>query len=172
MKKLNIPFTTHPVKINENISIKKPEKLVMKLALMKALAGAKNFSQGIAIGADTIVVNKGRIIGKPKNHTQAEKILKELSGTIHKVYTGVALVDCADTDRNLVDYEVSGTQMRKLSKGEIKLIAKKHLDKAGAYAVQEKNDLIIKKIYGDYFNVVGLPIRKVKSMLKKFTPHL
>lgn len=169
MKKLNIPFTTHPVKINENISARKPEKLVMKLALMKALAGAKNFSQGIAIGADTIVVNKGHIIGKPKNYTQAEKILKELSGTMHKVYTGVALVDCTNTARKSVDYEVSGTQMRKLSKDEIKLIAKKHLDKAGAYAVQEKNDLIIKKIYGDYFNVVGLPIRKVKSMLKEFT---
>ena len=58
MKLLKVPFTVHPVKINENIDIKKPEKLVMKLAFLKASAGKKCFSAGLAVGADTIVVNK------------------------------------------------------------------------------------------------------------------
>jgi len=171
IKKLCLPYIVYPVNIDENIRTKIPESLVTKLALRKALAGAGRFRKGIAIGADTIVVLGDKIIGKPRDHRDAERILKKLSGTVHKVYTGLALIDCA-SGKLVVDYEVSGTKMRPLSVYEIKFYAGKHLDKAGAYAVQEKDDAVVEKIYGDYYNVVGLPLEKLKLLLKMFGKNL
>ena len=167
IKKLQMPYIIYPVDVNENIKTRTPVELVTKLALLKSTHGAMHFSSGITIGADTIVVaNDNKIIGKPKNHDDAFRILKKLSGTAHTVYTGIALINCA-TGSALVDFETTKVRMRKLADSEIKNISKKHLDKAGAYAVQEKDDNVIEKIYGDYYNVVGFPIKKIKSMLRK-----
>jgi len=171
IRKLKYPFIVYPVKINENIGIKNPVKLVKKLALEKALMGVKNFDNGIAIGVDTVVVYNKEIIGKPKNINNAKTILKKLSGTVHKVYTGVALIDCC-SGKKIVDYEVTKVKMRKLTDIEINVFAKKHIDKAGSYAVQEKNDAVVTKIYGDYYNVVGFPIKKIKKMLRQLIKKL
>jgi len=167
IKLLKKPFIVYPVKINENIKTNTPEGLVKKLALIKAIEGAKKFSTGISIGADTIVVsNKNEIICKPKNLSDAFKILKKLNGTWHKVLTGIALINCSN-GKTIVDYQISRVKMRKLKDIQIKILAKKHLDKAGAYAVQEKNDKVIEKIIGDYYNVVGFPIKKLSVLIKK-----
>lgn len=164
IKKITQNVIFYSPKLDENIKSKKPSLVVRKLAAMKAKEGAKKFKSGIALGADTIVVCNKTIIGKPKNRTDAINILKKLSGTTHRVYTGIALIDCA-SGRKLVDYEATRVTMRRLNPAEIKKIAVKHLDKAGAYAVQKKNERVIEKIHGDYYNVVGLPISKVKQML-------
>jgi septum formation protein len=167
IKLLKMPYIIRPVDVDENVRYKTPVELVCKLALMKSVAGATKFSDGITIGADTIVVsNKKKVIGKPRNNKDAIRILASLSGTVHTVYTGIALIDCS-TGNTVVDYEETKVKMRKLSIKELQTIAVKHLDKAGAYAVQETDDRVIEKIYGDYYNVVGLPIRKLKQMIKE-----
>lgn len=167
LKNEGIKFKVVPSMVSEDYRSKKPANIVKELALKKAVSVASRLKSGIVIGADTIVVLKGEIIGKPKDKADAARILGMLSGTYHKVYSGVAVVD-AMSGKKIVDYEASRVKMRRLSRKEIARFAVKHLDKAGAYAVQEKGDAFVEKIEGDYFNVVGLPVRKLKCMLSKF----
>jgi septum formation protein len=167
LKEWGLKFKIIPSHISEHTRLKKPSAIVTELALRKANVTAKKLSRGLVIGADTIVVLKGHIIGKPQSKLHSGEILSQLNGSIHRVYTGVALVD-AENSRTEVGYEVSRVKMRKLTPGEIKKFSGKHMDKAGAYAVQEKDDDFVEKIYGDYYNVVGLPYRKTKELLKKF----
>ena len=152
----------HP-KISEKNSGKNPSQIVKSLALKKARVVNRN---GIIIGADTIVVLGGEIIGKPKNKKEARKILRKLSGSKHYVYTGVAIVDTVNK-RDIVDYEKTEVQFRKLSEEDIENVCGKYLDKAGAYSIQSKNDRFVKNIKGDYLNVVGFPLKKFQKMLKK-----
>ncbi|MFA5780059.1 MAG: nucleoside triphosphate pyrophosphatase [Elusimicrobiota bacterium] len=152
----------HP-KISENISGKKPSQTVKSLALKKARAVSRN---GIIIGADTIVVLDGEIIGKPKNKKEAIKILRKLSGSEHFVYTGVAILDTVNK-KQIVDYEKTAVRFRKLSEKNIKNVCGKYLDKAGAYSIQSKDDCFVENIKGDYLNVVGFPLKKFQKMLKK-----
>ncbi|MFH0948464.1 MAG: Maf family protein [Elusimicrobiota bacterium] len=161
----------HP-KISEKISKRCPSKkypseIVKSLALKKAISLNHN---GIIIGADTIVVLGGEIIGKPKNENEARKILRKLSGSKHYVYTGVAILSTVNKKpaRWLVDYEKTTVLFRKLSEEDIESVCRKHLDKAGAYSIQSKNDRFVKSIKGDYLNVVGFPLKKFQKMLNKF----
>jgi len=144
-----------------------PSGLVKKLALLKAAAVARELKKGIVIGADTIVVRKGEILGKPRDRAHAKQILSKLGGSIHYVYTGVALIDAA-SGKTMVDYEKTRVKMKKLSPSEIEYHSGRHLDKAGAYAVQEEKDAFVEKIDGCYYNVVGLPLTKLKKMLENF----
>jgi septum formation protein len=167
LKRWGLKFKVKPSRINEHTRFKSPKSIVKDLAARKALSISRNLKKGIVIGADTIVVLNGKIIGKPSSQENAKKILSSLSGTKHKVYTGIAVIDAA-CRKNIVDYEVSTVTMRKLSSQEIKRASSKHLDKAGAYAVQEESDAFVEKIEGDYFNVVGLPYKNLKKLLNKF----
>jgi len=92
---------------------------------------------------------------------------RRANGSCHRVYSGIAVVD-AGTGKCLTAYEVSRVKMRRFSAEEVRRLSAKHLDKAGAYAVQEQDDAFVEKIEGDYFTVVGLPLRKLKELLKKF----
>lgn len=143
-----------------------PAALVKTLALKKAAATAAKIKQGIVLGADTIVFLNNKIIGKPKDAQEAVKILRQLSGSKHWVYTGLALIE-KPSGRKLVGFEKTRVSMRKFSRDEIKRLAGKHLDKAGAYAIQEGEDAFVEKIEGDYYNVVGLPVKKLAQMLSK-----
>lgn len=117
------------------------------------------------LAADTLVYINGHVVGKPRNPTHAVRILNELSGKWQKVYTGVAFVWLKQKiDKSSV--AVSAVKMRRLSSEEITRVSHKHLDKAGGYAVQEKEDSFVEKIRGDYDNVVGLPMRIVKKYLR------
>lgn len=174
LKSLGIRFSVIFPSIKESSSFKRPHLIVKDLARKKALAVAKKLyaaaqdvQNTIIIAADTLVVYRDLIIGKPKSYKHAIKILLKLSGTRHRVYTGLAILDLASR-KLLCDYEVSVIKMRKLSLQEIKMVSKRHLDKAGAYAVQEKNDAFVEKIEGDYFNVVGLPVKLLLKMLLRF----
>ncbi len=167
LKEWGIKFKVLPSNIIEHIKLKSPISIVKGLALKKAESVARKLDRGIVIGADTIVVLKGQVIGKPSTKLHSEEILSKLNGSIHKVYTGVAIVD-AETSRRYVGYEISKVKMRKFDGREIKKLSGKHMDKAGAYAVQEKDDDFVEKIYGDYYNVVGLPYFLTKKLLGKF----
>ena len=167
LKQCGLKFEVIPSHIKENTLHKNPANIVKDLALQKAMHVAKKFSKGIVIGADTIVVYKKKIIGKPKNTKDAGRILSMLNGTFHRVYTGIAVID-AQSGTLKAACEVSRVKMRKLTADEIKGFSGKHMDKAGAYAVQEKDDAFVDYIVGDYYNVVGLPLKKLAELLKGF----
>ncbi|MCS7151478.1 MAG: Maf family protein [Endomicrobia bacterium] len=170
---LGLKFNTYRHKFKEP-KIKNhpvPEKFVEELAIKKAESVAYELKDKVIITADTIVVLKNEIIGKPKDVADAIEILKKLSGTKHKVYTGVCIY--YPLKKILVsDVEVSVVYTNKLSIEEIKKFAGKHLDKAGAYAVQQKDDRFVRKIVGDYYNVVGFPVVLFLELYKKFWQRL
>ncbi|MEM4368304.1 MAG: Maf family protein [Candidatus Anstonellales archaeon] len=143
-----------------------PKKFVENIAIKKAKSIAVYHKDKIIIAADTIVVLGKHIIGKPKDEKDAQQILKRLSNTKHKVLSGLCLY--FPKKRVLVSgVEESIVYTNKLSDKKIKEISKKHIDKAGAYAVQEKNDKFVKKIVGDYYNVVGFPVVLFLDLYKK-----
>ena len=154
-------------------NISDPEKLVKTLALTKAKEVARRARGGLIIGADTIVVLKGKILGKPKDEEEAKSMLGELSGKTHEVLTGLAVID-ASTGKTKVDFVRSRVKFRRLSEGEISnyVVTDKPFDKAGAYSIQEKAGLFVEKINGCYFNVVGLPLARLAEILKKFNVTL
>ena len=149
-----------------------PRELVRALASLKAQAVAKGLVElkkdRLIIGADTIVVLEGQVLGKPKDELDAEKMLGLLSGKMHRVYTGVSLVDTAkNTEESFA--QASDIYMKEMSQDEIKeyVLTKEPLDKAGSYGIQGRGGVFIEKIEGDYFSVMGLPIAKLYDCLKK-----
>lgn len=142
--------------------------LVKKNALKKAQAAALRVKEGIIIAADTIVVQDGRIFGKPRDLKDARNMLKRLCARPQWLYTGVALID-KEKNKVLVDYEKSKVYMDRLSDGEItRYFAKiSPLDKAGSFDIQGKGAFFIRRIEGCFYNVVGLPLRKLYIMLNK-----
>jgi septum formation protein len=154
-------------------NISDPEKLVKTLALTKAKEVARRVRGGLIIGADTIVVLKGKILGKPKDEEEAKSMLRELSGKTHEVLTGLAVID-ASTGKTKVDFVRSRVKLKRLSEGEISnyVVTDKPFDKAGAYSIQEKAGLFVEKIDGCYFNVVGLPLARLAEILKEFNVTL
>ncbi|MCL2389133.1 MAG: Maf family protein [Elusimicrobia bacterium] len=169
LKQWGVKFEVCPSGTDETTTLKKPSSIVKNLALKKALEVAQNprFSKALIIAADTIVVLNGRIVGKPANKRESKKIIEELNGSRHKVYTGVALVDCA-TKKQKAFYDIAIVKMRTLSAPELAKLFGKHLDKAGSYAAQDKGDNFVESIRGDYYAVVGLPYKSLKKEIKKF----
>jgi septum formation protein len=147
------------------------KNFVKQIAEAKALSLKEKYKDAIIIGCDTIVVLNNEIIGKPKDVEEAEEILTKLSGTKHKVLSGLCLYY---PKKNLIvsGVEESTVYTNKLTQQQIKNLAKKHLDKAGAYAVQEKNDRFVKKIVGDYYNVVGFPVKLFLKLYSKIVDKI
>lgn len=142
---------------------------VMELAYRKAQAVANQEPEGLVLGADTVVVLGDQVLGKPRSADEAFFMLKQLQGREHRVITGVALVE-ARSMRYLLGREITRIWMRKLSSSEIEsyVATGEPLDKAGAYGIQGKGALLVERIEGCYFNVVGLPLVKVAVMLARF----
>jgi len=144
--------------------------LVKHNAVLKAREVADRVKSGIVIGADTLVyAGKKRIIGKPKDLAAAKTTLKILCSGPHWVYTGVAIIDAA-TGRTTVDYEKTKLLMQKLSDGEIDRYHKltNPLDKAGGFDIEGRGGLFIHHVEGCYSNVIGLPLPKLRMMLREF----
>ncbi|CAN5353643.1 nucleoside triphosphate pyrophosphatase [soil metagenome] len=143
-----------------------PDTYVERLAREKAEAVAGSRPNTIVLGADTTVVADGRIIGKPVDLADARRMLAILSGKWHEVLTGVALSAGGET-RSAV--QRTRVKFAAMSNAEINFLAElgDPLDKAGAYAVQAQAALFIEGIEGDYWNVVGLPIRLVYELIKE-----
>ncbi len=171
LKLLGVKFIVRPSKIKEDKNITTTcADFVKQNALRKAQDVAKHVSSGIVIGADTIVyLGQKRIIGKPRNLAHAKRTLKMICRLPQWVYTGLALVD-ARTKKTVVDYEKTKIVMNHLSDAEIERYYShvSPLDKAGGFDIQGKGGLLIKRIEGCYFNVIGLPLSKLAAMLKKF----
>jgi septum formation protein len=171
LKKINIDFTIEASNIDENIyNDLLPEKHVKLLSFLKAAAVAKNFKNGIILGADTIVVSKNKILGKPSNAEEAKKMLKMLSGKIHEVYTGFTLIDMPSR-YTVTDFEITKVKFRKLEQKEIDEYVNTGLplDKAGSYGIQDEyGSLFVEGIQGCYYNVVGFPLSKFYKTAKKF----
>jgi septum formation protein len=166
LRQLRIPFRVMASHVSESTSLKNPIRLVEDLALRKARATALKLNEGFVLGADTVVVLHRRILGKPLDVEDAYQMLSRLSGSTHEVYTGVAFVD-AGTRKAVVTHAKSVVRMKLIPAGERRRLARKHLDKAGSYAIQEKRDPIARVVRGSYDNVVGLPIATVRALLKK-----
>ncbi|MEI7728996.1 MAG: Maf family protein [Verrucomicrobiota bacterium] len=146
-----------------------PRELCQLNAYRKARVVAKRFPDALVLGADTEVALGARIFGKPANLAEAQRFLTELQGKTHEVVTGVCL---AHLRWHRVQLFAVGTKVtfRKLTLAEIDAYLQhiQPLDKAGAYAIQEHGELIIKKITGSYSNVVGLPVERLIQELRKF----
>lgn len=141
--------------------------LVKKNALLKAQDVAGRVKSGIVIAADTIVVQDRRIFGKPKNLHDARKMLKTLSGKPQWLYTGLAVID-KTKNKAAVDYEKTKVYMDSLTDSQIDnyFSVVSPLDKAGSFDIQGRGAFFIRRIEGCFYNVVGLPLRKLYLMLK------
>lgn len=144
---------------------------VLRLARLKAKAAAereKRNKRAFVIGADTVVVAQGKILGKPSDVREARSMLRQLSGRTHEVLTGVAVLRVAD-GKELHHVETTRVHFVKLSAKQIDDYIATHepFDKAGAYGIQGIGGRFIDWIDGCYFNVVGLPVSRVWSMVRR-----
>ncbi len=166
-------FRVHPAHINEDpMRGEDPIQYVTRLAREKAeavfreLTTASPAPEGIAVlGADTTVTLDSEILGKPSDAADAARMLRMLSGRTHRVITGVALVSAAGAE---VAAEVTAVRFLTLSEAEIAdyVAGGEPMDKAGAYAIQGRAARWIPRIEGCYFNVMGLPLALVSSLLE------
>jgi septum formation protein len=148
-------------------------ELVEQNALAKAKDVSRKFENGLVIGADTIVVCEGEIFGKPANLEDAGRILKKLAGRTHRVYSGVAVVRAGDGVSRTA-HAMTEVTFRPLSDAQVGRYFEMidPLDKAGAYAIQGAGGVIIEKICGCYYNVVGLPLTVLDSLFAHFGMRL
>ncbi|NQT29158.1 MAG: septum formation protein Maf [Candidatus Saganbacteria bacterium] len=171
LKKIIKDFKIIPSRVNEaKITAKTPEAFCVKAAIAKASDVARKQKKAIVIGADTIVVLGKKILGKPKSRKAAIAMLKSLSGRTHKVITGIAVVD-SETFKKAADYVVTKVKMKKVAEAKILDYVKsgRPMDKAGSYGIQEIEGDFIDTVSGDYDNVVGLPVRQLKSLIDKIS---
>ncbi|MTT31329.1 septum formation inhibitor Maf [Terrilactibacillus sp. BCM23-1] len=149
-------------KLNENFT---PEENVKSLAEQKAEAVSLNYPDAVIIGADTMVCVDNVSLGKPKNEQEAKQMLKRLSGRIHTVMTGVCI---KSNDITLSFVEKTDVAFYDLTDEEINnyISTGDSFDKAGAYGIQGQGALFVKRINGDFFSVMGLPVARVYRELK------
>ena len=168
---LGVDFKVIPPDIDENDVVgHTPVETVELAAWTKAQWVAKQLADGVVLGADTIVLlDTGEVLGKPLEAGAAMEMLFSLSGRSHQVVTGVALLDPSN-DRMEVFHVVTRVFFRQLSSDEIHryVATGEPLDKAGAYGIQGKGSLLVERIEGCYFNVVGLPLPRLGEVLRDF----
>lgn len=144
-----------------------PEQVVINNAVAKAKDVADKLTgNDVIIGADTIVVMQGKVYGKPINLADAKRMLSSLSGNVHTVYTGIAVIKNHEIWH---EFEKTTVKLSRLTSEEIdKYIATgEPMDKAGAYAIQGIATMFIEEIHGCYTNVVGLPLNRLANLCKK-----
>ncbi len=168
LREMGIAFDTVPSSFIEppHTNGQSPRSYVKANARGKALQVAAGLSGSIVIGADTVVVHRGRVLGKPSSIKEALSFLNLLNGETHEVFTGVCLKN-ADSGRMLVAAEKTRVTFRQLSAREIECYLKciNPMDKAGAYAIQGYGSIIVERITGCYYNVVGFPLARIEKML-------
>lgn len=165
---LGLSFTVHAANVDERVAEPlQPAALVTHLATIKAAAVAQLYPEHLVIGADTVVVVDGEILGKPVDRAHAIAMLQRLQGREHQVFTGVAL---RQRERSVVAHEETAVRFRPLSDAEIERYVDSGdpMDKAGAYGIQGRAGAMIEGIRGDYFNVVGLPLCRLVQLLSTF----
>ncbi len=161
-----IKYRVIPSHIEEVSAYKRPALIVRELAWKKALSVALKHPGSPVLGSDTLVYCKGEILGKPEGLKDALRLLRLLNGSWQAVHTGVALI-WLEKGVFMAGSDVTGCKARRLSEAELRAMATKHHDKAGAYAVQDKDDVFIEKIDGRFDTVVGLSMNLVRKFMKK-----
>ena len=167
LEQAGLTFTVIPSSFDENsVSLSSPETYVKVLAEAKAADVSKAYPESWVIGADTIVVINGTILGKPDSKEQARTMLKHLSGKTHQVYTGYCIC-CRAKKRSFSNTVKTDVFFKNLADNEIEwyINTSEPFDKAGAYAIQGLGTFIVKSIKGSYTNVVGLPVCEVIEFL-------
>jgi septum formation protein len=167
LRNAGIPFEDQPTQIAEDpLPGESAQECAERLAREKALAVARLRSQDVVLGADTVVVVDGQILGKPVDRADAARMLRMLSRREHQVITGVCLVVSGQWS---VASETTVVTMSEISENEIAdyVATGEPMDKAGAYAIQGIASRWIPRIDGDYSNVVGLPVALVWRMLRR-----
>lgn len=170
LENAGIMFLVDPSDYVEDLSLDmEPRTLARFLSREKARSVAVRHPKAVTIAADTFIVFKKHILGKPHTAAEARKMLTLLNGKVHSVITGYTVVD-PERKKRVSKAEETKVWFRKLSGAEINDYVRsgEPLDKAGAYAIQGLGAMIVKKIEGDYLNVVGLPLCSLIETLKKF----
>lgn len=172
LKQLGIKFKAFSVETPEDfLDGEHPVECVKRIALEKMELAKYKVNRSIIITADTIVVLRHKVIGKPSSKIEAIKILSQLSGKEHTVYTGFCVLN-QRTGMMILDYEKTDVKFRKLIKDEIidYVNGGSPMDKAGAYGIQDDfGAVFVERINGCYYNVVGLPLTKLYKALRKVT---
>ena len=175
LRQIGITFSVQESGVEEKLQEgATPESIVRDLSLAKALSVAANLDAGIVIGADTIVVIDGKILGKPSTEEEATAMLSALSGRTHSVFTGFALVD-VETGRTHVDFEKTEVTFRPISRKEIEeyVASGSPMDKAGAYGIQDDYGAVfVERIHGCFYTVVGFPLSKFYTSFNAFLGQL
>ena len=170
LQQLEIPFEVRVSDIPEDLEPSlPPHQFAETLALQKAQTIAPSLKNTLIVGADTIVVDHAGILGKPKDAEDAYQMLSRLSGQVHQVITGVAIISTQPSQQHLVRHEVTEVKIAPLSAQDIHwyISTGEPLDKAGAYAIQGKGSVFVEWIHGCYNNVVGLPLFLLIKMLRE-----
>ena len=167
LTQIELPFSVVVSQVEEHIPDAPPVEIVQALARQKAEAVAAGHPEALVLGADTIVVLNGAIMGKPKDRADARRMIEHLQGRSHEVYTGVAI--CCPETGCITFAEQTTVTVRPMEKLEIEryLDTKEPYDKAGAYAVQGIFARYIERLDGDFYNVMGLPASRIYQELKK-----
>jgi len=164
------PFDAVAADIDEAVRDQEdPVSYVQRLALTKAQTVAATLTAGLVLGADTTVVVDGELLAQPVDDDDARRMLRLLSGKWHEVLTGVALVSANENAIALVDHEKTRVRFAEMSDDEIDwyVATGEPRGKAGAYGIQRHAALFVKEIAGDYFNIVGLPLRLVYELSQR-----
>lgn len=168
LRQLGLCPGVQPSKVDESSSERDPERFVQELARRKAGRVAATEAAGtLVIGADTVVVRDGAILGKPKDSAAAAEMLRSLQGRAHEVYTGVALLLAGEHKERVFAAETR-VFVAPMREDEIQsyVDSGEPLDKAGAYGIQGRFACYIEKIEGEYSNVVGLPLGALRKAWK------
>jgi len=163
LTQIGLRFSVDPSSVEESFDPgEEPAKIVETLSRLKAEEVARRHKEGIIVGADTIVVLDGRVLGKPVDRRDAARMLTTLSGRTHEVFTGISLLE-KPGGAGITDHEVTRVTFRKLDAGEIDgyVNSGSPMDKAGAYGIQDDYGAIfVERIEGCFYNVVGLPLTR------------
>jgi septum formation protein len=169
LRGLGLEFVVDPSGIPEDaLDGESAPEHVTRLALAKAAEVAARRPRGTVLGADTIVVLDGRLLGKPEGPAEAEEMLRAIRGRWHRVVTGVAAVRASD-GRSAVGSEKTRVLVRDLTDDEVRDYVEggEPLDKAGSYAIQGCGSAVVERVEGCFYNVVGLPVVRMCRVLEK-----
>lgn len=168
LENFGFSFKTIVKNIDETSDKTRAEEKILEIAEKKARAAAIDFPDENVVGADTVVVVDGKILGKPKDEKKAFSMLKSLSGRSHEVITAFSFINI-NKNISYSDYEITKVYFKNLTDDEINwyINTKEPMDKAGAYGIQGKGAFFVEKIEGDFFSVMGFPLGKFVRFLNK-----
>lgn len=168
--RIGLRFEVEPSNYEEDMpSGLEPHELAQRISLEKAKVVASKHKNAVVIAADTFIFFSGQILGKPRTENEARKMLKTINGKPHSVITGFSIIDTGK-NKTLSKSVETKIYIKNLTSAEIDAYvkSKEPLDKAGAYAIQGLGAVIVERIEGDYFNVIGLPLSALTEALKEF----